>query len=64
MSEPLPSDVNVNFVCVYICMYVYYMYVCHGPARYLLVTLMIFTVSTLMYAISVAPDLAKSLAVL
>ena len=26
-SEPLPCDPNVNFVCVYVCMFV-----CHGPA--------------------------------
>ena len=28
-GKPLPSDLNVNSVCVYV-----YMYVCHGPARY------------------------------
>ena len=68
MNEPLPSDPNVNLVCVYVCMYVciyVYMFVCHGPARYLLLMFMILTVSTLTaYAVSVAPDLAKTYAVL
>ena len=26
------SQVKVNFVCIYLCMYVYIL--CHGPARY------------------------------
>ena len=28
-SEPLPSQLNVNFVCLSVCLCV-----CHGPARY------------------------------
>ena len=32
-SEPLPSQPNVNFVCIYLSIYLS-IYVCHGPARY------------------------------